>query len=68
MRMGKQTKTYMMPAELRKIREKFGETQREMAARLCVVLRSYVAYENGTTKIPGPVAVAARCLESKLRK
>lgn len=63
MHMGRNAnRVHMTPEELKAIRHKMGLTQADFAEKLLLSLRAYIGYERGETQIPGPVAVAARCL------
>jgi transcriptional regulator with XRE-family HTH domain len=52
----------MTAAELRKLLEAHGMSQRGTAKLLGINERTMRDYVAGETKIPGPVAIAVRCL------
>lgn len=48
----------MTPEEIRELRQRYGESQQDFAARLGVSLRTVAGWEAGTTK-PSPLALRA---------
>jgi DNA-binding transcriptional regulator YiaG len=52
----------MAPKEFNRLLKRLGLSQTKAARRLGTSRRSVVAYSTGETIIPGPVAVALRCL------